>query len=355
LNRIIGLGLCLTFAGSAFAGGAVAGRTGAAAKDSIQLLPSPITLPKRIGPMSFVGEPHQYDDPRLGVWYQYSGPGSSLTVYIYDAGQSGLQDGADTGPVCREFELAKRGVEQAYQKTHLVSQQLARLDPPADAPLIREALYEYEREQHPTLSFIWITTAAKYFLKLRLSMDPRLRDELPDARRGLLMIVGDAIKPYLETVAPTVAPIAKPAGTSLTLDAAAGSDDAGAAALEYLVLLNDLAMRSPEHAPVCGGEFVPDLQTDAGLYRELFALDAASGKSRLGKRLSQIDRTGFLEEYLWVDRHRDAWGKTPPPDLSIPEYLAWKKRYLRRFELPAFGKVIIDHPRPLPLESPAGL
>jgi hypothetical protein len=347
LNRIIGLGLSLAFAAGGIADGAVVG----GARDSIQLLPSPITLPKRIGPMSFVGEPHQYDDPRLGVWYQYSGPGSSLTVYIYDAGQSGLPDGADTGPVCREFELAKQGVEQAFQKTRLVSEQLARLDPPADAPLMREAFYEYEREQHPTLSFIWITTAAKYFVKLRLSMDPRLRDELPDARRGLLTIVGEAIKPHLELVAAD----AKPAGTALTIDAAAGSNDARAAALEYLIRLNDFAMRSPERAPVCGGEFVPDLETDASLYRGLFAPGAALGKSRLGKRLAQIDHAGFLEEFLWVDRHRDAWGTTPPPTLSVPEYLAWKKGNLRRFELPTFGKLIIDHPRPLPVESPAGL
>src|SRR6185369_14336199 len=106
LNRIIALGLF-----------SVVGVSLTTKSESVQLLPSPIMLPKRIGPMAISGEPHKYDDPRLGVSYQYSGPGSSLTVYIYDAGQSGLSDGADTGPVCREFEFAKQGVEQAYQKT----------------------------------------------------------------------------------------------------------------------------------------------------------------------------------------------------------------------------------------------
>ena len=87
--------------------------------------------------------------------------------------------------VCREFELAKQGVTQAYQKTELKSEQIARLLPPDDRPLMREALYEYEREQHPTISFVWVTAAARYFVKLRLSMDPRLREEvIGRAQRG---------------------------------------------------------------------------------------------------------------------------------------------------------------------------
>jgi hypothetical protein len=321
--------------------------TGAAkTADSVRLLPSPIVLPDRIGPMTLSGAPHKYDDPRLGISYQYSGDGLSLTVYIYDAGIAGLSDGADTMPVCREYEIAKQGVEQAYQNVQLKSEHLVRLSSPDDLPLIREARYEYEREGHPTLSFIWITTAAKYFVKLRLSMDPRLRDELPDARRGLLSIVGDAIKPYLAPVEES----ARPAGTSINFNLGGKSDDEMAAGVMYLMLLNAVAASSPAQTPVCGGEFVPTLEAEAGIYRAMFGRGEDLAKSGFGKRIARIDKAGFLEEFLWVDRHREAWGANAPDVLKLTEYQAWRQKNLKQFRPPAFGTVTIDHPRPLPLE-----
>src|SRR6187397_921717 len=136
-------GTALSFA-SAFSAGAQA--------TSLALLPSPITLPARIGPMHYTGVPHKYDDPRLGVSYPYVGDGLSLTVYIYDAGETNLVDGADTRSTCREFEIAKDGVLQTYQKPQLKVEQLVRLNPPDDLPQMREAQYEYEREGKPTIS-----------------------------------------------------------------------------------------------------------------------------------------------------------------------------------------------------------
>lgn len=314
--------------------------------NTVQLLPSPLVLPKRIGPMSLRGEPHKYEDPALGVSYQYGSDGLSLTVYVYDAGNKQIADGADTVPVCQEFEVAKQGVEQAYQKAELKSQQLARVNPPDDRPLMREALYEYEREQRPTISFVWITAAAKYFVKLRLSMDPRLRDELPEARRALLAVMGEAIGPYL---APVDAD-AKPAGSSLGLNFGGGSDVEMQAGIVYLALLNTLAGKSPELAPVCGGEVVPSLETEAGLYREMFGFDEDLAKGRFGKTIARIEQAGFLEEFLWTDQHREAWGTTPPKGLTLSEYEVWRKKNLKRFNAPDFGTVTIDHPRPLPIE-----
>jgi hypothetical protein len=321
--------------------------TGAAdAVDSVQLLPSPIVLPKRIGPMTLSGAPHKYDDPRLGISYQYSGDGLSLTVYVYDAGVAELSDGPDTMPVCREYEIAKQGVEQAYQKVQLKSELIVRLNSPDELPLIREAHYEYEREGRPTLSFIWITTAAKYFVKLRLSMDPRLRDELPDARRGLLSIVGDAIKPFLAPADES----AKPPGTSINFNLGGKSDDEMGAGVMYLMLLSAVAERSPEQTPVCGGEFVPTLEAEAGIYRAMFARSEDLAKSGFAKRIARIDKAGFLEEFLWVDRHREAWGASAPGVLRLSEYQVWRQKNLKRFQAPPFGTVTIDHPRPLPLE-----
>jgi len=312
----------------------------------VPLLPSPITLPARIGPMRYTGTPHKYDDPRLGVSYQYGGDGLSLTVYIYDSGETNLVDGADTRSTCREFEIAKQGVLQTYQKPQLKVEQLVRLNPPDDLPQMREAQYEFEREGKPTISFIWITTAAKHFVKLRLSMNPRLRDELPEARRAVLGVMGEAIKPHLVPVDPK----AEKAGSSVGFNLSGGSDEALQAGFWYLMLLNGVADQSPEQAPVCGGEFVPSLETELGIYRGMFEPGQELAKSRLGKTITKIDKAGFLEEYLWVDRHREAWGVVSPAGLTLPEYAEWKNKNLKRFKPPDFGTVTIEHPRPLPLE-----
>jgi hypothetical protein len=338
MNSRIGLAAC----GTALSLASVVGAGSEAVP--VQLLPSPITLPARIGPMHYTGEPHKYDDPRLGVSYQYGGDGLSLTVYIYDAGETNLVDGADTMPTCREFEIAKAGVEQAYQKPQLKAEQLVRLNPPDDLPQMREAQYEFEREGKPTISFIWITTAARHFIKLRLSMNPRLRDELPEARRAVLAVMGDAIKPHL--IPPD--PKTEKAGTSVGFNLAGGSDDALEAGIWYLMLLNAVAEKSP---PVCGGEFVPSLNTELGIYRGMFGPGQKLAKSKLGKTFTQIDKAGFLDEYLWVDQHRAQWGAEPPAELTLPEYAEWKNKNLKRFKAPNFGTVTIDHPRPLQLES----
>jgi hypothetical protein len=283
------------------------------------------------------------------VSYQYAGDGLSLTVYAFDAGDADIPDGADTPGTCREFEIAKQGVTQAYQNTQLKTEQLVRLNPPDELPLAREALYEFEREQRPTISFIWITAVAKYFVKLRFSVDPRLRDELPEARRAVLSILGEAVKPYLKPVDPK----AEPPGISMNINLDGNSDDAMEAGVTYLALLAAVADQSPTQMPVCGGEYVPDFDTEVGVVRGTFALDGVAAKSRLAKRIAQIDKAGFLEEFVWTERHRDAWGATPPEGLAIVEYQAWRKKKLRRFQIPDFGSITINHPRPLPVEQPA--
>lgn len=322
---------------------------GAEATRLVQLLPSPITLPARIGPMRYTGAPHKYEDPRLGLSYPYVGDGLSLTVYVYDSGETNLVDGADTIATCREFEIAKAGVLQTYQKPQLKAEQLVRMNPPDDQPQMREAQYEYELEGKPTISFIWITTAAKYFVKLRLSMKPRLREELPEARRAVLGLMGEAIKPHL--VPPD--PKSEDAGSSVGFNLSGlggGSDDALEAGIWYLMLLNTVADKSPEQVPVCGGEFVPSLETELGIYRDMFEPGQGLAKSRLGKTITRIDKAGFLEEYLWVDRHREAWGVVPPAGLTLSEYAEWREKKLKQFKPPDFGTVTIDHPRPLRLE-----
>ena len=322
--------------------------TGAvAAEGTVRLLPSPLVFPKRIGPMALVGEPHKYDDPRLGVSYQYGGQGLSLTVYIYDTGQADLPDGADTIPSCQEFETAKQGVEQSYQKVELKSQYLARLNPPDATPQVREALYEYEREGKPSISYIWVTTVAKHFVKLRMSMDPRLRDEVADARREILSTLGGAIEPHLATVDPK----AEPAGTTMNVNSLGGSKEDMASGFMYLVLLATVAEEFPDLGPVCGGEFIPSYEAELGVYRTLVDMDdKAAGKS--ARQLSLIAKADFLDEFVWVELHRESWGASPPEGLALADYKTWKGKNLKRFKAPTFGSMVVDHPRPLPPEPP---
>ena len=327
---------------------AVAAGAGAA-EESVQLLPSPLVLPKRIGPMVLVGEPHKYDDPRLGVSYQYGGKGLSLTVYVYDAGETELPDGADTILSCREFEVAKQGVQQSYQKAELKSEYLAKLNPPDLFPQAREALFEYERDAQPTISFIWVTTVAKHFVKLRMSLASHLRDEVPDARRAVLSMLGEAIKPHLLPVDPK----AEPPGTAMNVNVTGGSQDDVSSGLMYLVLLTAVADKTPELTPVCGGEIIPGYETELDLYRGIITINEEGATTKSSKLLAKADKAGFLDELVWVEVHRESWGTVPPEGLKLPEYAAWRKKNLKRFKAPNFGNVTVQHPRPLPPEPPA--
>ena len=312
----------------------------------LRLDPLLLEIPLRIGPLQGDPQPHRYPQPGLGVSYQYNMPGAALTVYLYDADQKELKDGPDTIPVCLEFEFAKQGVMQAYQSPRLVKEQMVRLLPPDESPLMREAVYELRRENRDTVSFVWITAVAKHFVKLRFSADARLRDELPDARRAILGAFGAAIKPHLAPVSDEPKP-----GATLGLNLS-GDQDLAASSLMYTMFLTALVDEAPEAGPVCGGPFIPPYDTELSLYRTLFAGDEAMDDSKFARQIAKVADAGFLEEFVWVDLHRDSWGNQPPEGLTLADYGKWKKKNLKRFKRPSFGTVNVDHPRPLPVEPP---
>jgi hypothetical protein len=318
----------------------------AAQEPAVKLGPSPLELPARIGPLVANPEPHDYDQPGMGVSYQYNAPGASLTVYVYDAGIQGLADGPDTIPVCQEFEIAKQGVTQAYQQVRQLSESRAKLLPPDEAPAMREAVYEFAREGQTLVSYVWITAVAKQFIKLRFTANKQLQDELPDARRAILSAAGTAIKPHL---APVDAQAPKP-GTRVNLNPDMMDGETASTALMYTMLLSALADDDPEVIPVCGGELVPTFDAELGLYRSQLVIDEAGGRTRLGKQIRKADADGFLEELVWTELHRDSWGDAPPAGLTLPEYARWKRKNLKRFQPLAAGSVIFDSPRPMPQE-----
>jgi hypothetical protein len=315
--------------------------------DPVKLLPGPFELPDRIGPMRFDGQPHRYDDPRLGASYQYLGGGLSLTVYVYDLGAENIPDGGDTRLACEAFEGAKGDVLHAgYQDLTVKSQQLARLDPAAEVPTAREAVFEYTRADRPTVSYLWITGAAKEFVKLRFSVDAQYRDELVEARRTVLTTLGDALKPHLAPAAP------ESHGRKAVVSVNTDTDPAEAgAAILYTIALGADADEHPEIVPLCGGDYVPDYPRELAAFQALVAMSKQLGKeTKLSKRLDEISTAGFLDEFVWRYRHQDTWGDEPPEGLELPAFDRWRKKKLKRFQFPALGHISYDSPRPLPLE-----
>jgi hypothetical protein len=317
-----------------------------AAADVVKLLPGPFELPDRIGPMRLNGEPKKYEDPRLGASYQYSGGGLSLTVYVFDLGVPDIPDGGDTRIACEAFEAAKGDVQRAgYTDVRLKSEQLARLDPQAESPVAREAVFEYTRAGQPTVSYIWLTGAAKVLVKLRFSVDVKLSDELLEARRAILNALGEAVKPHLAAVDPGSQK------QKAAINLSSNDADEMGAALMYLVTLSAAGDERPELLPVCGGLLVPDFATEVGALKGILAVAAESGKgSKFTKRLADIDSAGFLDEFVWKYRHQQAWGDQPPEGLELAAFDKWRKKRLKRFDVPVFGNVDYAAPRPLQLE-----
>jgi hypothetical protein len=312
----------------------------------IKLEPTPLVLPARLGPLLANPQPHRYDKPGMGASWQYRMSGAILTVYVYDAEEKNLQDGADTPPVCVEFEVAKQGALQTYANSKLVSQHLVKLLPPEEAPAMREAVLEMDREGQRVTSYVWISAVAGQFIKLRFTIDQRLQDEVQDARRAILSALGTAIQPHLKPVA---ADAGKP-GATIGITLSMLDEDVGASGLMYSVMLTALAEENPDLAPLCGGEIVPSFDTELSLYRGVFLGEL---DSPLARQIDKADKAGFLEELVWTEVHRESWGETPPAGLMLDEYRVWKKKNLKRFKPPAFGTVTIDHPRPLPPEPEA--
>lgn len=328
------------------AAGCIGVSIAASGADLVKLAPSPLELPATLGPMRIDGEPHKFEPAALGIAYQYSGQGLLLTIYVYDAGRENIPDGGDTTPACAELEEAKFGIERAaYKDTELKSEQLVRLGPGEDLPVAREAVYEFVRDGQPTISYVWVTAVAKHFVKLRFSLDARLRDEVPDARRVILTELGAAMQPHLAPVPPD----AGKSGTSMYFDSALDPGDMRLA-LTYQVALSTALQRDPGLAPGCGGVFVPSYETELEAMRTVLGVERNSPEESLfGDQLVKAEEAGFLEELVWFDLHREAWGAAAPDGLDARKYRSWRKKNLKTFKQPRLGAVGVDYPRPLPV------
>ena len=325
----------------------------AVAAQTVTLLPSPLELPARIGPLGHDGAPHHFPDKRLGSAYQYEGNGQTLTVYVYDLGLDNIPDGSDSLETCSQFEEAKAGVLQAnYAGTVLKSEQRVRLSPPAELPLAREAVFEFSLDGRPAHSYVWITGAANRFMKLRFTADASLGSELAATRRAILTAFGKSVERFRQEAAPASTEAPGKDGTRMLINSTDVSESDMTAGMIYLATLSALAEKNPESIPPCGGRLVPTYEMELAAFQSMLVMQAASPDSTAGKKLAAIEKAGFLGEFVWTERHRDAWGDQPPDDLKLSSYKKWRKKNLKNFHITDIGAVEFTTMRPLPIEPP---
>jgi hypothetical protein len=137
----------------------------------------------------------------------------------------------------------------------------------------------------------------------------------------------------------------------------ASGDPADAAMwLAYAVELTKYAREHPETAPPCGGTFEApyQLEIDARLaaLREYRARPANGRRSSYFQVLSKVEAAGFLDEYVWNYLHRDAWGATPPHELSMGAFEEFRARELPTHTAQSGAHVRISAVHVLPRPPP---
>ena len=320
--------------------------------NTVKLAPSLLKLPQNIGPLRFAGE-NRYSDRRMGRSFGYNASGISLNIFVYDYGIRDLTDGPDSVAACEQFESAKDEIERGgnYQNVTLREEASRPLRPGAELTA-REAVYQFERNGLSAVSVLWITAADGFFIKLRLSMRTEIGDELDDAREQILGSLAESIDARPRKVMP-----APPAAADSSIEMSAGGEPADAAMwLAYGVELDKYVREHPEVGPPCGGILEPPypLEVDArrAALREYRARPANGRRSSYFQALSKVDAAGFLDEYVWTYLHRDAWGTTPPHELSMGAFEEFRARELGSHAAQSGAHVRIGAVRVLP--RPAG-
>jgi hypothetical protein len=319
------------------------------AADTVKLEPAPFLFPRQLGPLHYEGD-HKFEQPGLGVGYSYRAEGMALDLYVYDYGRKDIGDGAEAPAVCQEFEGVKSMLSTLpdYQNSKLATEQLALLSPPAEDLLVREAVFELDYKSRHRVSYLWLTGGAGQFIKLRFSADAALRDELVEARRAILDALGEALRPYSKAQA--AAPEAKTPepGKNITMFAGGGMDDM-TFGIVYLGALS-AALEHPAVAPACNGPFIPAFTEELGAIQAAMAINA-SAPTKFTKKLAQMEKEGFLDDYVWFGRHQDVWGTASPAGVDYESFERWAKKNLKRFEFPQFGFVEVSQAKRLPVES----
>lgn len=314
--------------------------------DTVKLLPTPLEIPDRIGPLVYTGKPDIWQDKRLGMSYKFAAPGVLVDIYVYDAGLTGIAEGTASRPVCEQFEQAKAEIlHGGYKDVVLKGEQIARLSPTQDPPLAREAMFEAVMQDIPSISYVWITGAAGHFIKVRFTINAQLRYEVEDARRAVLNAAGDAIRPHLVMTTPDQK------GKQVNIVMTPGTATAPGFGMYYLLGLSSLASRSDAALPPCGGRLRPGFEAEVATWKlALGVANRVAAETSLAKKAAEADAAGYLEEFVWTLDHQDYWGDKPPAGLELKAFSKWSRKHLKNVKVPEFGYVEINQVRELPIE-----
>jgi hypothetical protein len=298
--------------------------------NTVRLAPSPFKLPQNIGPLRYAGE-NRYSDRRMGRAYTYNASGISLKIYVYDFGLHDTPDGPNSAATCEQFESAKLEIERGgnYQNVTRRGEFSRAMSETGASPLVREAVYEFDRNGIHAVSVLWVTSANGYFLKLRLSLRAEVADELDDAREQVLGSIAAALP--ARPVDP--APAAAPPMPEASIEMEPTHDTASVAAwLAYAVELARYSADHPDTRPPCGGRLVPgfaaELAARQAALREYRLRTDAERTSSYFNELSRVDAAGFLDEYVWHYLRNDRWDVALPPGLDLDAFGQFRAREL---------------------------
>jgi hypothetical protein len=340
----------LLVAASLQAGGVHAAALG---DNTVRLAPSSFKLPQNIGPLRYSAE-NRFSDRRMGGAFAFNTSGISLNIYVYDYGLRDLPDGPDSIAACEQFESAKREIERGgnYQNV-ILRGQFSRAMKAGVAPLVREAVYEFDRNGIHAISALWVTAADGYFLKFRLSLRAEVADELDEARMEILGTIADAIAARPARPAPAQAGVQT---QEASIDVDTTTDTTAAAAwLAYAVELTRFTREHPEMRPPCGGRLEPgfaaELAARQAALREYQARDAAARTSSYFNELVRVEAAGFLDEYVWHYLRNESTDLTPPPGIDLPAFEQFRVRELATHVAQSGARVRINAVRALPAPS----
>lgn len=319
--------------------------------NTVRLLPSKFKLLQNIGPMRYTGE-NRYTDRRLGRSFGYGTNGVSLLIYVYDYGLKDLPDGPDSAAACEQFERAKHEIERGgnYENVVLRNEATRRMGDTADAPLAREALYEFDRNGIHAWSYLWLTAADGYFIKLRLSLREEVKFELDEARTEILATIAKALS--ARPARPAAAPAATP-GTSI--DVYPGEDPVEASVwFTYAAELLRVSRETENGLPPCGGAVEPrhatELAARRAALRDFRAREAALRTSEYFTTLARVEDAGFLEEYVWHYLRNPAEHVTPA-GLDMNGFENFRLRELDGHAPKTGARVRVNAVRVLPLAA----
>ena len=349
MNRC-GFRLAVLAVAALHAGGVYAAALG---DNMVRLAPSSFKLPQNIGPLRYSGE-NRFSDRRMGGAFAFNTSGISLNIYVYDYGLRDLPDGPDSIAACEQFESAKREIERGgnYQNVSLRGE-FTRAMKAGPSPLVREAVYEFDRNGIHAVSALWLTVADGYFLKLRLSLRAEVADELEEAREEVLSTIAAALAMRPVRPLPAQADVQE-----ASIDVDATTDTTAAAAwLAYAVELTRFTREHPETRPPCGGKLAPgfaaELAGRQAALREYRTRDAATRTSSYFNLLERVDAAGFLDEYVWHYLRNELTDLSPPPGIELGEFEQFRQRELATHAAQSGARVRINAVRELPA-PPAG-